>query len=476
MTQASAESFSGRSRRALADPGLRTALGNIQTHLVAGRNRALGELPEFEAMRDAAAAIKAHALGNLDIYLELFAERVRSAGGAVHWASTAGEANAIITSICHATNAKLVVKGKSMVSEEIELDAHLETAGMRVVETDLGEYIVQLRKDRPSHIVAPAVHLTRNDYEVAFRSTHSNLDPRRDLQTPTALLAEARAVLRENFMNADVGITGANFLVAETGTAVLVTNEGNADLCMTLPRVHIVLASIEKVVPTLADALTLVRVLARSATGQACTAYTTFATGAARPSDLDGPTEFHVVLLDNGRSKMLQGPQREMLKCIRCGACMNHCPVYGAIGGHAYGWVYPGPMGAVLSPALDGHNRHRDLPNASTFCGRCDSVCPVKIPLTGLMRHLREEQVARKLVPRVPSALMSLWGFVASRPALYRVCARGIGRALRYLGRRGRIERLPLASGWTQYRDLPVPEHRTFSEQWRARVRGRRES
>ena len=473
MTVAPAEDFSTRSRQALADPALRAALGNIQTHLVAGRNQAVADVPEFEALRDAASSIKEHVLRNLDVYLELFAERVHAAGGRVHWASTAGQANEIIASLCRAAHAQLVVKGKSMVSEEIQLDAHLEAAGMRVVETDLGEYIIQLRKDRPSHIVAPAVHLTRNDYAASFRTTHSGLDPARNLEEPAALLAEARAVLREDFTRADVGITGANFLVAETGTAVLVTNEGNADLSMTLPRVHIVLASIEKIAPTLGDALTLTRVLARSATGQACTAYTTLVTGAARTGDLDGPSEFHVVLLDNGRSKLLQSKQRDMLKCIRCGACMNHCPVYGAIGGHAYGWVYPGPMGAVLSPTLDGRQRHRDLPNASTFCGRCDSVCPVKIPLTGLMRQLREEQVTQRLAPRVPSALLSIWGFVALRPSLYRLCTRAMGLALRYLARRGRIVHVPFANGWSTYRDLHAPEGRTFLQQWRASARGR---
>ena len=473
MTAAPAEDFSTRSRHALADHALRTALGNIQTHLVAGRNRAVADVPEFEALRDAASSIKEHVLRNLDVYLEMFARQVHAAGGTVHWASTVGEANEIIASLCRAARAKLIVKGKSMVSEEIDLDAHLEAAGMRVVETDLGEYIIQLRKDRPSHIVAPAVHLTRSDYAASFRTTHSDLDPTRNLDEPAALLAEARAVLRGDFTRADVGITGANFLVAESGTAVLVTNEGNADLSMTLPRVHIVLASIEKIAPTLDDALTLTRVLARSATGQACTTYTTLVTGAARPGDLDGPAEFHVVLLDNGRSKLLQSKQRDMLKCIRCGACMNHCPVYGAIGGHTYGWVYPGPMGAVLSPTLNGRKRHRDLPNASTFCGRCDSVCPVKIPLTGLMRELREEQVTTRLVPRVSSALLTLWGFVALRPFLYRLCTRAMGLVLRQLARRGRIVQVPFAPGWSRYRDLHVPERQTFLQQWRASARER---
>lgn len=462
-----AEGFSARSRRALSDSGLQLALANIQTHLVEGRRNAVAAVPEFEALRDAASSIKDHVLENLDVYLELFAERVHAAGGSVHWASGAVEATEIISSICRAAGAKLVVKGKSMISEEIALNTHLEKSGCRVVETDLGEYVVQLRRDRPSHIVAPAVHLNREDYAASFRQAHSALDVNRVLEEPSALLAEARAVLRNDFSKAQVGITGANFLIADTGSAVIVTNEGNADLAMMMPRVHVVLASIEKITPTLSDALTLIRVLARSATGQACTAYTTFVSGAARSGDADGPEEFHVVLLDNGRSRLLSGPQRDILKCVRCGACMNHCPVYGAIGGHAYGWVYPGPMGAILSPTLGDPRRYQDLPNASTFCGRCDAVCPVKIRLTQLMRQLREEQATQHLRPKLPSALLSAWGFIAQRPRLYQLCARAIGTLLRSRARRGRITRVPFAAGWSKHRDLPAPGRRTFLQQWR---------
>jgi L-lactate dehydrogenase complex protein LldF len=458
--------FAERARTALGDAALRGALGNIQTHLVEGRARAVGAVPEFEQLRDAAAEIKEHTLAHLDVYLERFAERVTGAGGTVHWATSAREANEIVGSLCRAARARLIVKGKSMVSEEIGLNDHLEREGLRVLETDLGEYIVQLRRDRPSHIVAPAVHLTRRDYAAAFRTAHARLDPRRKLDEPNALLAEARAVLREQFLTADVGITGANFLVAETGTAVIVTNEGNADLSMTLPRVHIVLASIEKVVPTLADALTLVRVLARSATGQAATAYTSWVSGPARAGDADGPQAFHVVLIDNGRTQLLRSSERDMLRCIRCGACMNHCPVYGAIGGHAYGWVYPGPMGAVLTPSLEGLAKHRDLPNASTFCGRCDSVCPVRIPLTRLMRQLREKEFTQRLGGEVPRRLLSLWGWIAAHPRLYRLSVRLLTLGLRGLARRGRIARLPFVTGWTKVRDLPAPARRSFVDAW----------
>src|SRR3954453_9377728 len=271
--------------------------------------------------------------------------------------------------------------------------------GLEPVETDLGEYIIQLRKEAPSHIIAPAVHLNKEDVAESFMKAHTLLDPHRSLEEPRALVNEAREMLRQKFLAADVGITGANFLIAETGSTGIVTNEGNGDLTQTLPRVHIVLASLEKVVPTLEDATTILRVLARSATGQEFSAYTTFSTGPRRPEDLDGPEEFHVVLLDNGRSAMLGTEFQDMLRCIRCGACMNHCPVYGVVGGHAYGWVYPGPMGAVLTPSLIGVDKSGHLPNASTFCGRFESVCPMRIPLPKMMRHWRERQFERHLTP-----------------------------------------------------------------------------
>ncbi len=273
-----------------------------------------------------------------------------------------------------------MTKGKSMISEEIGLNAALEAEGIEAIETDLGEYIIQLRGETPSHIIAPAIHVTKDDVEADFRRAHRDLPATRDLSQPEQLLGEARAILRDKFLSADIGITGANFLVAETGTSIIVTNEGNGDLTQILPKVHVVVASLEKIVPTLADAAQLLRVLARSATGQDMSVYTTLSTGPRRPGDGDGPEEYHVVLLDNGRSAMLGSEFEDMLRCIRCGACMNHCPVYHAIGGHAYGWVYPGPMGAVLTPSLIGVAEGGQLPNASTFCGRCEAVCPMRIP------------------------------------------------------------------------------------------------
>jgi L-lactate dehydrogenase complex protein LldF len=283
------------------------------------------------------------------------------------------------------------------------------------------------------------------------------------------MLAEARAVLRQKYFEAEVGITGANMLIAETGQSVIVTNEGNGDLSQSLPRVHIVMASIEKIVPTLEDAATVLRVLARSATGQEMSVYTTFSAGPRRTEDPDGPEQYHVVLLDNGRSNMLGTDFQDMLRCIRCGACMNHCPVYRAVGGHAYGWVYPGPMGAVLTPSLIGVEQGGQLPNASTFCGRCEEVCPMRIPLPKMMRHWREREFEKRLQPAAARWGLGLWRQVAGWPFAYRL-ASGIGaRALRLMARDGRIRRLPMGHGWTDHRDFPAPEGRTFQAQWRAR-------
>ena len=307
-----------------------------------------------------------------------------------------------------------------------------------------------------------------------FRAKHQALAPERSLAEVRELCDEARAVLRPRFLAADVGITGANFLVAETGSSIIVTNEGNGDLTQTLPRVHIVMTSLEKLVPTLEDAATLLRLLARSGTGQEFSSYTTVSTGPRRSGDLDGPEQYHVVLLDNGRSALLGGDFQDMLRCIRCSACMNHCPVYAAVGGHAYGWVYSGPMGAVLTPNLLGLAEAGHLPNASTFCGQCESVCPVKIPLPKMMRHWRERQFNQRLNPPVYRTGLSLWAWVARRPALYRAFVELAVRALGWLGRdRGRFRSLPLANGWTAVRDLPAPEGRSFHSLWAERQKGR---
>lgn len=461
--------FRENARAALADGQLQKALGNVRTNFIAKRAAVADRLPEFEALRDQARDLRDHVLAHLDVYLEAYERKVIESGGHVHWARTAEEASRIIVDLAKSRGARSVAKGKSMVSEEIGLNAALERAGIKAVETDLGEYIIQLRGEAPSHIIAPAVHLNQEDVEAEFRRVHTWLPKDRDLSEPESLLAEARAELRAKFLAADIGVTGANFLVAETGTSIIVTNEGNGDLSQILPRVHVVVASIEKIVPTLEDAAGLLRVLARSATGQEMSVYTTLSTGPRRADDLDGPQEYHVVLVDNGRSNMLGSEFEEMLRCIRCGACMNHCPVYHAVGGHAYGWVYPGPMGAVLTPSLIGVDKAGHLPNASTFCGRCESVCPVRIPLPKLMRHWREREFERHLSPAVSRAGLGLWAFFARRPALYRFVTGLTMRALAWAARgKGRFKSLPLASGWTAQRDLPAPQGQTFQAQWKA--------
>ncbi|MGM0561463.1 MAG: LutB/LldF family L-lactate oxidation iron-sulfur protein [Pseudomonadota bacterium] len=465
--ESTSRNFKDNVRHALADDQLQRAMSNVKRNFIDKRLAAVEKLPEFEELREAARAVKDHALAHLDHYLERYEARVREDGGQVHWCATAEEARTAILEICQRQGARSVTKGKSMVAEEIGLNDFLEERNIVPVETDLGEYIIQLRHEAPSHIIAPAVHLNKEQVADDFRREHKDLPGDRDLSQPGQLVEEARGMLRQRYLDADVGITGANLLIAETGSSVIVTNEGNGDLTQSLPRVHIVIASIEKVVPTLEDASTILRLLARSATGQEFSSYTTFSTGPRRAEDADGPDEYHVILLDNGRSAMLGSEFEEMLRCIKCGACMNHCPVYHAIGGHAYGWVYPGPMGAVLTPALTGVEQAGHLPNASSFCGRCEAVCPMKIPLPKMMRHWREQEYERHLTPAAARRGLSLWAYFARRPALYHAATRLAMPLLGLLGRRrGRFARLPLASGWTDHRDLPAPEGATFQQLW----------
>jgi len=443
--------FKDNAHKALGDPQLQEAMGKLRVGFTASRAMAISKLPEFEALRDSGRDIKNHTLAHLDLYLEAYEKKVTESGGHVHFARTAEEARQVILDICRARGAKTVTKGKSMISEEIALNEAMEKAGITPVETDLGEYIIQLRGEIPSHIIGPAVHLTKDQVEGDFRRVHTHLPADRDLTEPTQLLTEARGILREKFLAADIGITGANFLIAETGTSIIVTNEGNGDLTQLLPKCHIVVASIEKITPTLEDVSQLLRLLARSATGQEMSVYTTLSTGPRRPGDVDGPEEYHVVILDNGRSSMIGTDFQEMLRCIRCGACMNHCPVYHAVGGHAYGWVYPGPMGAVLTPSLIGVEKGGQLPNASTFCGRCESVCPMRIPLPGMMRHWREREFERHLQPSAARYGLGLWAWVAKRPSLYRFGTR------------------IATAGWTDWRDLPAPQGKTFQSEWKKR-------
>ena len=468
--EANSQSFPANTAKALADAPLQQAMTEIAPNIIGKRARARDALPEFDALRDQARDIKDHVLAHLDIYLERYEQKVTDSGGQVHWAATAEEARAAILGICKRVNARIVTKGKSMISEEIDINKYLEEAGHTPVETDLGEYLIQLRGERPSHFIFPIFHLSRKQVEAELRKAHTHLDPARDLSQIPAMVEEARQVLRQKYFAADAGITGANFLIAETGTSIIVTNEGNGDLTQTLPKVHIVIASIEKIVPTLEDASTILRVLARSATGQEFANYTTLSTGPKRQGDPDGPEEYHVVILDNGRSNILGTEFQDMLRCIKCGACLNHCPVFQAVGGHAYGSVYPGPIGSVMTPALVGIEKARHLPNASTFCGRCEEVCPMRIPLPKMLRHWREKEFEKHLTPASVRAGLGLWAFAAKRPKLYHFATRLAARILSHLGHgKGRISSLPFASGWTASRDFPAPQGKTFQQMWKER-------
>lgn len=461
--------FERNVRKALADAGLQQALARAKGGFIGKRAKAVGTLPEFEALRDQAAAIKTHTLAHLADYLEQFERQVLASGGHVHWADTPEAARTLILKLCHNLDARTVTKGKTMAGEEIDLNPALIAAGIQPIETDLGEYIIQLAGERPSHIIAPAVHKTREQVAELFHQHHQALGEVQAEGIPE-LVAQARRVLRQRFLTADVGITGANFLIAETGSSVLVTNEGNGDLTATLPRAHIVVAGIDKLVPTLADSAILLRVLARSATGQEASVYTSVHTGPRRPGDSDGPEQFHVVLIDHGRTAMLGNEFRDMLRCIRCGACLNHCPVYGAVGGHAYGSVYPGPMGAILTPALGSLAEARDLPNACTLNGRCAAVCPVKIPLTTLLRAWRARQWRAGLVAWRSRWALSVWAWVARRPRLYHGVADAVMWGLgRLAGKRGGFRWLPFAGAWTHARDMPAPAGNTFHQLWSQR-------
>lgn len=446
--------------QALKNDNLQEALQVMKRGFVEKRAKAKERLPEFEALRSQAVEVKSHVLANLDIYLRHYEAQVTSHGGQVHWARDAATARAHVLAICRRHNAKSVTKSKSMVGEEIALNHALSENGIIPIETDLGEYIIQLRQESPSHIIAPALHVLKREVAELFYTQHSGLAKARRLHSGADLVHEARLILRQKYLCADIGITGANFLIAENGASVIVTNEGNGDLTQILPRVHIVVAGIEKLVATMNDATVLLRLLARSATGQEFSSYTTFSAGNKRADELDGPSEYHVILLDNGRCDLLASEFAEVLRCIRCGACMNHCPVYTAIGGHAYGGVYPGPIGAALTPALLGLQATRDLPHASSFCGRCEEVCPVKIPLTSIMRQWRRQDFAYGKTNKATKSLLRLWASIASRPRLYRIFVDAKISLLRLLSRHRRIVNLRFLRAWQKYRNLPAPQSR----------------
>ena len=463
--------FRGASARAIADPQLQAALRRAGD-FDAARIAAIEEIgpQRWEELRQRASEIKRHTLDNLDYYLELLCDRVSQNGGEVHFATDAVEANAIIAGLASSRGVKLVVKSKSMVSEEMGLNDALAAMGVEAVETDLGEYIIQLAEETPFHIIAPAMHKTRQDVSRLFaQKIH-----RPNLEEIEEMAEAARGSLREKFLEADMGITGANFMVAETGTLVIVTNEGNGRLCTSVPRIHVSLTGMEKVIPSLEDLAVFLRLLPRAATGQRITSYVSFISGPKRPQDEDGPEEFHLVIVDNGRSDLLRDPElRESLACIRCGACLNICPVYRKVGGHAYGWVYPGPIGAVVSPVLVGLKQAKDLPYASSLCGACREACPVKINIPHMLLRLRTRLMegAPKHQRKVtPWERLLAWGYcqLMSGPTILSLAHRA-GRILQMpIARRGRIGRIPVPplSRWTRARDLPALPARSFHQIW----------
>jgi len=458
--------FAENAEKALHNRDLCRALAQVREGFVVKRAKAIAELPEFSTLQRLGHEIKQHSLEHLDYYLERYEQQVIAAGGQVHWAQTPKQARDIVVKICRDSKSQHIIKGKSMVSEEIALNEALEVADFEVTETDLGEYIIQLAKEPPSHIIAPAVHKTRDQVAVLFAEHHKNVKRARD-GSVAGLVNEAREVLRQAFLKADIGITGANFLLAETGAHVLVTNEGNGDLCSSLPRVHIVTASIEKVIPNLEDLSVLLRLLARSATGQPLSVYTTLYNGPARAEQGAGPEEYHVILVDHGRSTLLGTEFRSALRCIRCGACLNHCPVYTAIGGHAYGWVYPGPIGSVLTPLMLGMQEAHDLPHACTLNGHCQQVCPMEIPLPSLLRRLRQRGFSDRVDSRRSRWAVQLWAMLAQHPSWYRFFNDASAWMMGKVARRGVLHRWPLAGAWTRQRDLPAPQGGGFVSAWK---------
>lgn len=462
--------FRRDSAKAVRDKNLQYALTNVTDRLRAARSDASSLVGNWDDLRSRGREIKKETIAHLDEYLCLLEENVEKAGGSVHWARDAEEARQIITGIGFRNKVRSVVKSKSMATEEIELNTAFEKAGMKVVETDLGEYIIQLAGEHPSHIIAPAIHKTRKDIAGLFADKLGI--PYSD--DPAELTKVARQRLRKEFLTADMGVSGANFAVAETGTIVVVENEGNARLTTTVPRIHVALVGIEKLIPRFEDLSLFLTLLARSATGQKSSAYVSFITGPRRKGDIDGPEQFHLVLLDNGRSKILASEEtRESLYCIRCGACLNICPVYRKAGGHSYGWVYSGPIGAIINPQLLGIEKAPELPFASSLCGACKDVCPVKINFPHVLLELRNKVAINKSNKYDLGAFFErvgfrLWRFTAGNRTAYEIT----NKAARYLqipwkSADGRLRNLPYPfSDWTRDRDLPQIADKPFREMW----------
>jgi len=456
MIRVTSETFGENAKAALNDAQLRGALRHATSLFGIRRREAAASLSNWEDLRTQARAIKDEVLLHLDRYLETFVANAENRGAKVHWARDADEANAIICRLTLERGARNVVKSKSMTTEEIHLNTALERAGMQVVETDLGEYIIQLADETPSHIIAPAIHKSKRQIAELF-TTELGIPPTDDV---AQLTSTARSTLRERFAVADAGISGVNFGIAETGTIVIVENEGNIRLTTSLPRTHIAVMGIEKLLPRFADLDVFLKLLPRSGTGQALSTYQSFITGTKRNASDEGPEELHIILLDNGRSRMLAHPvTRQSLACIRCGACLNACPVYQQVGGHAYGSVYSGPIGAVITPQLMGIEKAAQLPFASSLCGACREVCPVKIDIPRLLLHLRSEISQTTKRSRRERLAFKLWAVIMTRPWLYEKSASVARRFQRFFA--------PALKAWTSGRDLRPIEPRSFRERWR---------
>ncbi|MEW6402236.1 MAG: LutB/LldF family L-lactate oxidation iron-sulfur protein [Chloroflexota bacterium] len=454
-------------------PSIPSAVQQATSRFVGGRAARVAELPHWEQLRQTASDIRLHTIENMDAYLTRFEQRVQSAGGHVHWAETAEDARRIVLQLAQEHNVRTVVKSKSMATEEISLNHALEAAGIQAIETDLGEYIIQLAGTGPSHIIVPAVHLKKEEIAGIF-SEKLNIQAPAD---PIELTRIAREVLREKFLNAEMGISGANFLVAETGTIVIVTNEGNGRMCTGMPELHVAVVGIDKIIPDWESLTVFLKLLARSATGQKISTYTQFITGPRRAEGEFGPKEFHIVLLDNGRSGILKDPVgREVFKCIRCGACANVCPVYKNVGGFAYGWFISGPIGAILSPQMLGTRAARELPYASTLCGACADVCPVKIPIPAILRHLRRrvaqgDGFAPPAMPMQIRVAAGLTSFALAQNWLYRLGTNLLPTIMSIFKRGAWIPGAPYPlSRWTKVRPLP-PFIAGFRQWWKDRRR-----
>jgi L-lactate dehydrogenase complex protein LldF len=476
----SSENFAHNARVAIADPILHRALKNLAENFVDRRRIAIASVDDWEGLREKARSIKEKTLLALDKYLLEFVTNAERAGSTVHWARDAAEACQLVVGLVKNQHAEMVVKSKSMATEEIHLNNALEAAGIEPIETDLGEWIIQLAGETPSHIVVPAIHKTKQ--QIAELFVNKVGIARTD--DVNELTRTARRILREKFASARVGISGVNFGVAETGTILILENEGNVRMTTSLPRVHIALMGIEKIIPRFEDLDVFLKLLPRSGTGQKLTAYQSLITGRKRSSEAEGPDEVHIILLDGGRSRMLGHPvTRQSLACIRCGACLNACPVYQQVGGHAYGSVYPGPIGAVITPQLFGLKGSSQLPYASSLCGACREVCPVKIDIPKLLLHLRSEIVQGVTSPDPPKrkigerlafkAFAYLWA-TPRRYSLSVRLTRIFQKAIVRNGTIGRVGRVvgsvvPPLAAWTALRDAPSVAPKTFREEWRER-------